>query len=386
MKPCFRVFDGPSRGGCLLSRGDESLVIDLNGVHQASTSNGNHLELIDEWVCVFGILTLNAKMLLIGVRHVETICTIFGTGHQIFLAKSLAVVKLGGTRAQLLSSSACSETEAEFLTFLNGFSFHFSPDFDFTHSQQRWARLSEPREYDRRFFWNAAASDLFGSKGLSHWVQPVCDSFVGVAEDDRVQYVLISRRSRRRQGTRFLVRGVDLMGNVANFVETEQIVSNKRMAGTMASFVQIRGSMPVCWQQRGDAGELMPLPRLMYSPLCEQGFERHCRELLSLYGQITAVCLVDQHGSEGRVGCAYEAAVRRWNAVYSEAKIRFFWFDFHRECDKRNGGYENLKPLVSRVLDQSQFFMIDGSRMQTHVVRTNCVDNLDRTNVVQVCI
>ena len=35
--------------------------------------------------------------------------------------------------------------------------------------------------------------------------------------------ILISRRSRKRAGTRFNARGVDEDGLVANFVETEQI-------------------------------------------------------------------------------------------------------------------------------------------------------------------
>jgi hypothetical protein len=40
-----------------------------------------------------------------------------------------------------------------------------------------------------------------------------------------------------RAGTRFNTRGVNDDGNVANFVETEQIVSS---SGKITSFVQIR--------------------------------------------------------------------------------------------------------------------------------------------------
>ena len=34
---------------------------------------------------------------------------------------------------------------------------------------------------------------------------------------------LVARRSRKRAGVRFCRRGVDVEGNVANFVETEQV-------------------------------------------------------------------------------------------------------------------------------------------------------------------
>ena len=57
---------------------------------------------------------------------------------------------------------------------------------------------------------------------------------------------LVSRRSRRRVGARLFVRGCDERGNVANFVETEQVVEH---GGAVASFVQTRGSMPMFWQQ-----------------------------------------------------------------------------------------------------------------------------------------
>ena len=40
----------------------------------------------------------------------------------------------------------------------------------------------------------------------------------------RLEMVLISRRRHGQAGTRYLSRGLDDDGNVANFVETEQIL------------------------------------------------------------------------------------------------------------------------------------------------------------------
>lgn len=50
-------------------------------------------------------------------------------------------------------------------------------------------------------------------------------------------WTLVSRRSRFRSGTRLFSRGIDSTGNVANFVETEQIVESN---GDRYSFVQVR--------------------------------------------------------------------------------------------------------------------------------------------------
>jgi len=72
----------------------------------------------------------------------------------------------------------------------------------------------------------------------------------------------------------------------------------------------------------------------------------------------------------------------------NEPKVRYVWFDFHHEC--RNMKYQNLSKLVKEVnseFDRFGYFSMDPSgkvtATQGGVMRTNCVDNLDRTNVVQ---
>lgn len=53
----------------------------------------------------------------------------------------------------------------------------------------------------------------------------------------KIIYTLVSRRCCFRAGTRFFMRGVDQEGQVANYVETEQIVEYQ---GDKASFIQVR--------------------------------------------------------------------------------------------------------------------------------------------------
>ncbi len=59
-----------------------------------------------------------------------------------------------------------------------------------------------------------------------------------------MEVVLISRRQHLRTGTRMNVRGLDDDGNVANFVETEQIL---KIGQSIFSFVITRGSVPIFW-------------------------------------------------------------------------------------------------------------------------------------------
>jgi phosphatidylinositol 3,5-bisphosphate 5-phosphatase len=71
-----------------------------------------------------------------------------------------------------------------------------------------------------------------------------------------VTIILIGRRSRYFAGTRYLKRGINDHGNVANCVEIEQIVYdadtllNQQKNGNFSSYVQIRGSIPIFWYQQ----------------------------------------------------------------------------------------------------------------------------------------
>lgn len=71
---------------------------------------------------------------------------------------------------------------------------------------------------------------------VDRWLTPVMSGFLQVERGCRVgekgfDMLFVSRRSRLRQGTRFTRRGIDDSGNVANFVETEQV---NKMAATGA--------------------------------------------------------------------------------------------------------------------------------------------------------
>lgn len=66
-------------------------------------------------------------------------------------------------------------------------------------------------------------------------------------------FTLIARRSKRFAGTRYLRRGVNDDGHVANDVEIEQVVESEAAgrASCLSSVVQVRGSVPLYWSQAG---------------------------------------------------------------------------------------------------------------------------------------
>ena len=81
---------------------------------------------------------------------------------------------------------------------------------------------------------------------------------------------MIARRSRHFAGARFLKRGANDLGYVANDVETEQIVSEMQNTSFHApgnklysnpnytSYVQHRGSIPLFWTQENNAASPKP--------------------------------------------------------------------------------------------------------------------------------
>lgn len=201
---------------------------------------------------------------------------------------------------------------------------------------------------------------------------------------------LISRRSVNRPGVRYLRRGVDDEGNTANTVETEQILSVPDWAPShnVYSYLQVRGSIPLYFSQSPYA--FRPVPVLHHSAEVNQlAFGRHFRDMGRRYGKIQAVCLVDKHAGELKLGEQYERYAEGFNEAggVDGTPLRLEWFDFHNEC--RGMKYENVTRLVDRLketLNEYGYTIVkDGATLhsQTGIVRTNCMDCLDRTGVAQ---
>lgn len=321
---------------------------------------------------LLGLIGLCKGTYLVAVSQSSCVLTL--DGKRIYRVDSLTLV-----RVSLGESSVEALEEADnYCRFLaEQFRFYFSPDYDFTQSMQRW---HPDCATDRRFFWNSFLAEAFLSTGNGRWILPVVDAFVAIQQqayvDQQVcQYAIISRRGKRRAGTRYLCRGADLRGNVANFVETEQIVSRN---GWLTSFLQIRGSIPVVWTQRGEGAELKPRPLVRYIPGWQWAHDRHLQDLQEHYGRVTAVSLVDFHGSEGLVGQAYELAAREFNFKHASNPYSFFWFDFHLET--KGNRYEVVADLAGKVVDPAltDCFLRDERGVvlqnQSSVIRTNCID------------
>uniref|UniRef100_A0A1S3Y8H5 Phosphoinositide phosphatase SAC6 n=1 Tax=Nicotiana tabacum TaxID=4097 RepID=A0A1S3Y8H5_TOBAC len=175
-------------------------------------------------------------------------------------------------------------------------------------------------------------------------------------------------------------RGADSDGFVANFVESEQIIQLK---GYTASFVQVRGSIPLLWNQIVDLTykPKFEIVRIIEAP---RVVERHYLDLRKKYGNVLSIDLVNKHGGEGRLSEKFANAMQH---VVGDDD-RYLHFDFHHICGHVH--FERLSILYDQIEDffiKNRYFLLNEKgekvELQLGVVRTNCIDCLDRTNVTQ---
>ena len=254
--------------------------------------------------------------------------------------------------------------------------------------------------------------------------------------------VLITRRSRHRAGTRYFSRGIDEDGHVSNFNETEQIIilndsasglggfaggggmQNGKVGGSggkevqIMSYVQTRGSVPVFW---AEVNTLHYTPKLQIRGVetAVSAAQAHFAEQIRLYGDNYLVNLVKRKGREQRVKEAYEQMIKmlvtspyegtsedsrsneKFHLVEPSSRqqqfdrLHYVYFDFHNET--KGMQWHRVQFLIDQLhdaLEKQQYFRgvdmpadlegrLEVRNHQTSVVRTNCMDCLDRTNVVQ---
>ncbi|GFF16671.1 DNase I-like protein [Aspergillus terreus] len=225
---------------------------------------------------------------------------------------------------------------------------------------------------------------------------------------------IISRQSSRRAGTRFNSRGIDDDGHVANFVETELILWVP--PGTSFSYVQIRGSVPLFWEQAsGFIPGQQKIEITRSSEATQYAFNKHFEHLELEYGAIHVVNLLSElKPAESELSAKFREQIRKsslaqkagFDMLSDHALLRVTEFDFHAEArgPQGYGASNQIKHEISHSLHGFAYFLsdedsattVDDSRRQPRsssvllqqegVFRTNCLDCLDRTNLVQTII
>lgn len=349
-------------------------------------------------------------------------------GHYIYQVDATEIVPLTTGSTSRFQKDRNPE-EARFLSILNsldlGRNFYFSYSYDVTRSLQQSiirerAALNEGRGTPERafqdmFVWNhhllnPAHENL---KNVYDWCHPVIHGYILQRSMDvigrRIFLTIIARRSRFFAGARFLKRGTNDLGYVANDVETEQIVSDALTTSFHApgprlyaspsytSYVQHRGSIPLFWTQ--DNTGVAPKPDIdlsLVDPFYSAG-AFHFDHLFERYGApihvLNLIKARERTPRESKLLSAYKHCIDYLNqSLPKEKRIIYEAFDMSRAAKTRGQDViGTLENVAEKVLSNTGFFHngeydLNSPQVQNGVARTNCIDCLDRTNAAQFVI
>ncbi|KAL3623561.1 Phosphoinositide phosphatase sac4 [Castilleja foliolosa] len=263
-----------------------------------------------------------------------------------------------------------------------------------------------------------------------------------------LRLTLIARRSRHYAGTRYLKRGVNEKGRVANDVETEQIVVEDVSEGVpmqISSVVQNRGSIPLFWSQETSRLNMKPDIILSKRDHAYEATRLHFEHLVRRYGNpiiiLNLIKTNEKKPRESILRADFANAIEVINKDLPEEKrLKFLHWDLNKHSrSKDTNVLQLLGKVAAYALTLTGFFycqvapalLSEGNAVtpdtstfsysdmdiakhnydeiedsddwdrkssggnntdnpsvkppmvQRGVLRTNCIDCLDRTNVAQ---
>ncbi|KAK7389692.1 hypothetical protein VNO78_24951 [Psophocarpus tetragonolobus] len=428
----------------------------LRRIHEGNKSTGG-LKFVTTCYGIIGFIKFLEPyyMLLITKRRkIGTIC-----GHTIYAITKSEMVPI--PHATVRSKMAYSKDENRYKKLLC--SVDLTKDFFFSYSYNvmlslQW-NLTHPNTrgqslYETLFVWNefltrGVRNNLHNTSWTVALVYGFFQQIKLSISDSEFNLIIIARRSRHYAGTRYLKRGVNEKGRVANDVETEQIIFTDARDGRpmqISSVVQIRGSIPLFWSQEASRLNIKPDIILSRKDANFEATRLHFENLVKRYGNpIIILNLIKTREKKPRetiLRTEFANAVRSINKnLRGENRLRFLHWDLHRHsrCSKATNVLGQLGkvaayalkltgifycPLTSNLrldglsqysysednnvidcciteqasinkdnVDKEKEIYCGGDKnkdcsvkpmmLQSGVLRTNCIDCLDRTNVAQ---
>lgn len=316
-----------------------------------------------------------------------------------------------------------------------GKTFYFSYAYDITNTLQtnfvRHKKFATEYQYKRektesgipdqfdnfnhneRFVWNRLLlRPILENPDIAtyEWFQPIIHGFIDQANisiyGKMIYITILARRSHHFAGARFLKRGVNDKGNVANEVETEQIVSDMLISSfhdtkygffnnpRYTSFVQHRGSIPLYWTQDLNRLPKPPIEINLPDPFY-QSSAIHFNNLFERYGLpviiLNLIKTKEKQPRELKLNQHFTNCIKYLNQFLPEEdKLRYHSFDMSKHSKKNLDVISPLQKIASNSIDQIGYFHngtdLDSTKLQRGIIRTNCIDCLDRTNAAQFII
>ncbi|THG14459.1 hypothetical protein TEA_016306 [Camellia sinensis var. sinensis] len=426
----------------------------LRRIHEGNRSTGG-LKFVTTCYGIVGFIKFLGPyyMLLITKRRqIGAIC-----GHNIYAVSKSEMIPLPNSTVYGNMASAKNENRYKKLLCMVDLTkdFFFSYSYHVMRSLQKNVCDNEAGQvlYETMFVWNE-----FLTRGIRNilqntfWTVALVYGFFKQAtfsiSGRDFKLTLIARRSRHYAGTRYLKRGVNEKGRVANDVETEQILFEDVPEGCplqITSVVQNRGSIPLFWSQETSRLNIKPDITLSKKDQNYEATRLHFENLAKRYGNpIIILNLIKTHEKKPResiLRAEFANAIEFINKDLSEEnRLKFLHWDLHkhsrrkatnvllllgkvaayaltltgffycqvtpalrsegnvdagdqslaRDCNvdtEENGNSEDADYLERKLCGGNNVangnHSVKPPMFQKGVLRTNCIDCLDRTNVAQ---
>ncbi|KAM8834664.1 synaptojanin-1 isoform 3-T4 [Synchiropus picturatus] len=380
--PYSVIVETRAREECLMF---ESGAVAVLSAAEKEAIRNTYTKIVDAYG-ILGVLRLNLGDSMLHSLVVVTGCSSVGKVQEseVFRVTQTDFISLNNDPAD-------EERIAEVRKVLNSGHFYFawsSSGISMDLSLNAHRRILEDTT-DNRFFWNQSLHLHLKHYGVNcdDWLLRLMCGGVEIrtiyAGHKQAKACIFSRLSSERAGTRFNVRGTNDDGQVANFVETEQVIF---LDDKVSSFIQIRGSIPLFWEQPGIqvGSHRVKLSRGFEANA--PAFERHFTALRRLYGKQVIINLLGSKEGEHMLSKAFQSHLK---ASEHAAAVKMVNFDYHQNVrgGKADKLHSILKPQLSKFTEECGFFSYTGeggiARTQGGTIRTNCLDCLDRTNSVQ---
>lgn len=397
----------------------------------AMIDNGNRatggLKLVVQCFGIFGFVKILEGFYVILITKRSPVALL--GGHYIYHIDDTNMINIAGTR------TATTPEQARYLQIFEQVditkNFYFSYTYDITRSlQYNMTSRSPESHFDPNpiFVWNDHLTKCVIMENNSCWKIPIIHGFVDQSKisvlGHRVLMTLVARRSRCFAGarlisclSRFLKRGVNSSGMVANDVETEQIVNDEcttlfppvdriNSLPGYTSFLQNRGSIPLFWSQESNTMVAKPPIDLDLMDPFFTATALHFDHLFERYGSsiivLNLIKAKERVKREGKLMAPFKEAVTYLNQSLPDSKkIKYIAWDMARASKSHDQDViHHLEEIAENVLKTTGFFhagslthkipgLSDGNlkfRLQNGVLRTNCIDCLDRTNAAQFVV
>ncbi|XP_060172955.1 phosphoinositide phosphatase SAC2-like [Lycium barbarum] len=420
----------------------------LNRIHEGNKSTGG-LKLVSRCYGIIGFIKFLGPYYFLVIterRKIGKIC-----GHAVYAITKSEMIPI--PNSTVLSNMAYSKDENRYKKLLRRMDltkdYFFSYSYHIMLSFQKNLSNSETglALYETMFVWNE-----FLTRGIHNqlqntlWTVALVYGFFKQAtltiSAQEFILTLIARRSRHYAGTRYLKRGVNENGHVANDVETEQIVFEDAPEGSLfgvSAVVQNRGSIPLFWSQETSRLNIKPDIILSRKDFKFEATKLHFEDLVQRYGNpIIILNLIKTHEKRPRemiLRAEFANAIEFINKDLPEDdRLRFLHWDINKPprikatkamirlgdvaanaleltgflhcqfiptsrtdellklssigCGNRGDHvkkdlYEMDAEMDNEYDDLHVAYCVKVLKVQKGVLRTNCVDCLDRTNVGQ---